>query len=540
MLRVQPISHSLIWLSSLTFSLGCTLKPTTREDHASSSPGAAGVSGPPADTSVSAEQHGQPELGNYPRARWRLVPPDRLNHVVLWVSHILIRHQSSRMTEPPLTAATLPVGEPPSRTRSEALALAQRIAAQAATNPVAFPELSQRYSEDTATRSFGGSLGGIRASQLIAWPNILDALSELKPNETSRVVETMFGFHVLYRREAPQEQRVSGKRIVIGHDETPWLAEHAARRPIPRRASNEARLLAAQIHRQLSKHPERIGQLVHEHSEHKDALRHGDIGQWSTREPSSLARQVEALAGLNVGEVARPMESLFGIELLIRTPLHERELYAIETIVVHFDPSVTDDAPDSQKAAAAETRRLATQLATEPRRFGEFQKQFHSENRLQWEQGRGDPTLELATQRTPIGQISREPLLLDAAYHLIRRVPPSPTGQSEVDFELPRPEEPDLQYLWSQAPPPWLQTQASQLGELAITELSLSGSEADQISNLHALQVSDESSAQECASLLRDLFAQVAPLLGESRFESYTRLANRHFAERWLASRVGP
>src|SRR5689334_18429586 len=67
-------------------------------------------------------------LTPYPRGHWRLLHPRDLEHVVLWVSHILVRHTASDATVVG-TIFDWRLDAPPSqRTRAEALARANDLA----------------------------------------------------------------------------------------------------------------------------------------------------------------------------------------------------------------------------------------------------------------------------------------------------------------------------------------------------------------------------------------------------------------------------
>jgi len=118
----------------------------------------------------------------YPRAAWRLVGREELNDVVLWFSHILIRHDDARLDAVSVnTMHWSSVAPPPGRSRAQAAALAEAIAEQARNAPQRFGALAQQYSEDITTKDLGGSLGGMRARTLANWPELLDALAATLP-----------------------------------------------------------------------------------------------------------------------------------------------------------------------------------------------------------------------------------------------------------------------------------------------------------------------------------------------------------------------
>lgn len=256
----------------------------------------------------------------YPPGRWRLARFDELERALIWPAHILVRH---REVAPGLVSFSLPLWQaappPPERTRREALELAERLAEQARAQPEQFAALARQHSEDIATRHAGGALGGVNAFKLSDWPEVLDALAALKPGGVSTVVETGYGFHVLSLRPPPEARRVGGARIVIGYDDAPWLHRYLARRPIPPRSHAAAAALAEQVYREARAAPGEFARLVAAYSEHREAEHGGDFGRWSTLEPTPFPDAVEVLQGLEPGEVAPPIDSLFGFQIIQRT-----------------------------------------------------------------------------------------------------------------------------------------------------------------------------------------------------------------------------
>lgn len=114
----------------------------------------------------------------YPPGRWRLQSPVELGRVVLWVSHLLIRHQGSASEVPFGPPRWVLPSPPPERTREEALQLGLKVAARAAGAPAEFAQLVLALPEDPVFKHSLGSLGGIVAAEFIAHPQILDALAQ--------------------------------------------------------------------------------------------------------------------------------------------------------------------------------------------------------------------------------------------------------------------------------------------------------------------------------------------------------------------------
>lgn len=81
------------------------------------------------------------------------------------------------------------------RTKEEALALAQKLQAEA--TPKNFGELAEANSDDPGAEGTGGDLNYISRGLMVK--EFEDAAFALKDTKISDVVETQFGFHILYR-----------------------------------------------------------------------------------------------------------------------------------------------------------------------------------------------------------------------------------------------------------------------------------------------------------------------------------------------------
>jgi PPIC-type PPIASE domain len=398
----------------------------------------------PAEEATAAPEEPLP----YPPGRWRLVSPQILANTALWVSHILILHEGSDASVPGVVGRPWRLDGPtPSRSRAEALRLANEIALQAAAQPQDFSRLARDYSEDSTTRSLGGALGGIRATDFMFVGSVLDALSMLKPGEISRVVETSHGFHVLQRRPVPAPGKVSGAHLVLAHDDASWLRSLGI--AAPQRTRAEAMSLATSIQRRALA-GEDFTALVRRHSEHPDREVGGDIGTWSPSEPAYYPRAVEALLQLPIGGISAPIDGHYGLEILQRTPDVAWRVYAMEAVKLGFDP--TDGA--SKRAALDRARELIASLKRDPGRFDEWRSEYCCTGAERWEEGRDEPGLSRIVSQLALGQVVAEPVQQYFNVVVPRRVDPSavPAG-SEPIFELPAPNRPDLDWLLERMPP---------------------------------------------------------------------------------------
>lgn len=390
------------------------------------------------------------ETQSYPPGRWRLAPPVDLARTVVWVSHILIRHDGSLPGLASFSVLPLPwtpSPPPPARSHDQALQLARSVFEQVSVAPSQFARLAQEYSEDVTTRDVGGSLGGIRAEMLYDWPEILDALAALRPGEVSRPVETAFGFHILQLREPPTSERVSGRRIVIGYDEAPWLHAQLAAKPVPARSRAAASVLAREIYEQVRRQPESFVRLLQQHSNHRDVLRDGDFGVWSTTEGTPFPRAIERLQSLAVGEVAPPLDTHYGFEIIQRTPLSERQIYAAARIQWYAEADAASG--NTETEVARRMQRLAALLAQSPGRFENFQRESCCPNQVDaWEAGRGSATAEHALAQLRVGQIAAAPVKeAQGVYALFKRMEPRPWKSEPASLALPAPTRVDVVFV---------------------------------------------------------------------------------------------
>jgi parvulin-like peptidyl-prolyl isomerase len=103
-------------------------------------------------------------------------------------SHILISYEGARAAS-----------ETTKRTKEQAQKLADDIAAKARARNANFEELAKRYTEDPSGKQNGGKLGAFERGRLVK--PFEDAVFALSPGQVSGVVETAFGFHIIYREK---------------------------------------------------------------------------------------------------------------------------------------------------------------------------------------------------------------------------------------------------------------------------------------------------------------------------------------------------
>jgi PPIC-type PPIASE domain len=462
----------------------------------------------------------------YPRARWRIAPRGDLANVVLWISHILVRHRNSEPSTPPFGPpggwSVLP--PPPQRDAAEAARRANEIAEEASKDPSRFAELAKTFSDDVTTRDRGGSVGGVSAGSLSGESGVLDALAHMKPGEVSRVIETRFGFHVLLRRIIPAPVQLSGRHIVIGHDSAEWLKFRQREGKASHRTREQALNLARELVERARAQPDLFGRLIAAYSEHRDAADAGDIGVWSNREPAVSPRLIDALAELREGQFSDPVETPLGFEIIERTQVEPREPFAAATIRIRFEPTAADDQPRSKHNVAALSDSILKTLQKEPTRFGSFQQQYCCITSERWTRGRGSPIIASAVEKLSMGAILRRPVIDDTSFVIVKRLDPaSLEPDAAIDFELPAPAAPNIEHVLASTSPKVLAESTRKLGRAVRPSLELSKLEETAYDKLHdnLAQVFENKPPDEFVQSFRDFLKETENLLGPQKAERY-------------------
>jgi hypothetical protein len=333
---------------------------------------------------------------------------------------------------------------PAQRSREEAKQIALRLAGQAAEHPETFEDLARQYSDDDVTRSSGGSLGGLRATQL---PDVfVDALSTLYPGGVSRPVETAMGFHILLRRSPPPHEEVEGRRIVVRYTGTLGSVDEGP----SARPREEARALADSLAAKARDGSTPFVSLVSEYSEHADRVQGGDLGLWSTLTPGDKPREVETLARLKLGEVGPPLDSLWGFQVLqrIKTSTHGR--YAMAAIRLQYGPLLPPEDPHSRPRVFERAQRLAKRLHGAPAAFTEGDSDDKPLDPEIWEWGHAWPQLTQVLDRLHFGEVAPEPVGIPFFLVVAMRLDPALVSAAEPSpsYELPLRAAPELETLF--------------------------------------------------------------------------------------------
>jgi parvulin-like peptidyl-prolyl isomerase len=102
--------------------------------------------------------------------------------------HLLVAYKGAMRAAPSIT-----------RTEDEAKARATEALGKAKAGKVKFEDLVKEYSDEPNAGARGGDLGQFRKGQMV--PEFQNAVEKLKVGQTSDLVKTAFGYHVILRTE---------------------------------------------------------------------------------------------------------------------------------------------------------------------------------------------------------------------------------------------------------------------------------------------------------------------------------------------------
>lgn len=371
-----------------------------------------------------------------PRGRWRLTSEEALRDVFVPLAHVFIAHDEA----PFAGKVSWSVGDwrsesPPRRSRAEAWQFAAWIAERARREPDSFSLLARKFSDDATTRDHGGSLGLFRIfGHHLLHPAVLDCIASIDEGEVSPVVESQHGFHVLRKLPPPLPMTVSGQEIVIGHRSAPWLAT-ATGEPVPNRSREQALGIARELRQRLRKGPVGFEEAVRRYSDHPGRVRSGDLGQWSTEHTTPLSREMTLLTALEVGEVSDPLETVFGVKILRRTPNRPRNTYSAEVVQLSF-PAY---AANRKAATRQKAEELLARVRSDPGLFPTFQKKHCCTGVRTWEEGHRWPRLTVAVAALQVGQIASHVIRSESAFVIAKRVPSRRLKRDKLAGRLPDP-----------------------------------------------------------------------------------------------------
>lgn len=164
-----------------------------------------------------------------------------------------------------------------------------------------FAEIARSTSDDQASAQRGGDLGFMAREDFVR--EYAEAAFALQPGETSEIVESQFGFHII-KLEDKRGGKIHTRHILFSIKPT-----------------QEDQVAAAEkiksIHSQLVNGAD-FADMVEKYSD--DASTRDDLGHLGTFEVDqlrSMAKEfVFALEGVQVGEISEPVKSQYGFHIL--------------------------------------------------------------------------------------------------------------------------------------------------------------------------------------------------------------------------------
>jgi len=210
-------------------------------------------------------------------------------------SHILIQYDGAASAPKTIT-----------RSKQEALELAQKVANLAQEDGADFAALAKEYS-DGPSGPRGGNLYNFAPNQMVA--PFSNAVLALEIGDVSDPVETQFGYHVIMRQEVKAVPKASAKHILV-------MYKGSMRAPGNITRSKEEAL--ARCEEVLAKLAEGAAfeDLAREYSDGPTGKRGGDLGEF---QKGRMAPAFEnATFACEVGETTDIVETDFGYHIILR------------------------------------------------------------------------------------------------------------------------------------------------------------------------------------------------------------------------------
>ncbi|HSR70007.1 MAG TPA: peptidylprolyl isomerase [Acidobacteriota bacterium] len=262
-------------------------------------------------------------------------------------SHILVAYKGAQRA-----------GEQITRSKEEAEAKARQLIDLLKSDPSKFEETARNES-DGPSAAQAGSLGAWTKGRMV--PEFDAAIELLEVGEiTSEPVETGFGYHVI-RRDSLAVEHFGMEGLVIGYKGAPRAPATASR------SQQEAQALCQEIKSTIN--GQNFADMVKEHSDGGDQpIFMGVLTKNDPAPPEIL----QAVTGLEVGQVAGPLEMPFGYAFVRRTRLEQR---AGAHILIAYQGAMRSQATRSKEEALQKANDILAQVQQNPSLFAELAKQ---------------------------------------------------------------------------------------------------------------------------------------------------------------------
>jgi len=242
-----------------------------------------GAASPPSPSQPAGDPAAQPEAISEGR-------PGELN-----AAHILVMYQGSLKAGPEIT-----------RSKEEALALAQEIATKAKAEGADFAALAKEHSDGPSSEN-GGNLPNFMPHEMVQ--PFSEATMKLAIGEVSDVVETPFGFHVIRRQKLRVIPKVSARHVLVQYQGSMKAGPEITR-------TKEEALARIQECLKRAQAGEKFEGLAQEYSDCPSKTDGGDLGTF----PQGLMDPTfeKAAFECEVGQMTDVVETPFGYHVIYR------------------------------------------------------------------------------------------------------------------------------------------------------------------------------------------------------------------------------
>jgi NIMA-interacting peptidyl-prolyl cis-trans isomerase 1 len=266
-------AFALLFAAAIVLASGCG-RDSGSQTQGKAGPGTAPAAQPAGDSSAQASPGGE--------------QPTELS-----AAHVLIMYKGSERAPAKIT-----------RTKEEALALAQEVAKKAKAEGADFAALAKEYS-DCPSAAEGGNLGTFAPFEMT--PPFSDAVMKLAVGEVSDPIETEFGYHVIRRQALPP--KASAKHILVQYKGSMRAS------PDITRTKEEALARIQECVKRLEV-GEKFEDLAREFSDGPTGPRGGDLGEFP--QGAMVPEFDKAVFACEVGKVTDVVETPFGYHIIYR------------------------------------------------------------------------------------------------------------------------------------------------------------------------------------------------------------------------------
>ncbi|MCO4746758.1 MAG: peptidylprolyl isomerase, partial [Proteobacteria bacterium] len=239
----------------------------------------------------------------------------------------------------------------PGRTHEEALALAEKLRAEAIANPDTWSEMIQTHS-DAPLRSTGGRVESWPAAQV---PRDFHAITEVEVGGFTEVLDAHVGVVILRRVEPFGATTLSARRLLVAHKDSRRLPAGVTRTQL------EAKARADELQAKAAADPDQFEAMVVAETDGWDREQSGFMGTWTVETQRYSLLTELTIETTPIGAIAAPIRTEFGYEIYQRL---EPKPGALQLSGSHILISHSAAASSRSDRTRAEARTLATEIAT--------------------------------------------------------------------------------------------------------------------------------------------------------------------------------